>query len=404
MSPEIESHEKISNAICMLLSHQPGVGFILLQFDFAPSHDVPIMGVCLKEYSTRINCVYNPNEIANLTVEEIVAVLQHEVAHAMQCHCQRRADRDPELWNIACDMVVNGKKSKPRIGLKTASQDFPIIPYRESLIWIPEEMNENQTAEEYYTWLDVQRAFNPSIVFQMGRTLDDHSAWNVDDSDECNAEFVASALRHRQERFVQPGSNAGTDSDEFSEVLTISEVNSSEVPWNVVLRRALARTLNSASRRASYVRRNRRCPMLGVPGHQRFRKPVVNIVLDVSGSVNSYMLGQFFSEIKRVGSRIRINLLLWDVRHRGFYKDFNANLWKSIPFRGGGGTDMAAPLCWLEENNHVRDLVVLFTDGFVFEWKKKSPWPLVTVIVGSQAGPDWGTTIHIQPEALKGVF
>lgn len=402
MNPEIESHQKISNAICMLLSHQPEVGFVLLQFDFAPSRDVPIMGIYLKENSMRIACVYNPNEIVKLTILEIVAVLQHEVAHVMQCHCQRRAGRDHELWNIACDMVVNGKKSNPRIGLRTFSRDFPAIPFADSLIWIPEWMCENQTAEGFYNELERLRDRKPSIISNKQITLDDHSMWELDATDDGNDSFpemIASSLTKKQKHFIQ----ASLSGETYTGDLKAEDVESDEVPWNFLLRRVLARTFNPLSRRTSYVRRNRRFPMLGVPGHQRLRKPILNIVLDVSGSIDMTTLGLFFSEIKRIDSKIRVNLLLWDTKFRGFFENFDASKWKSFSFRGGGGTDMVAPLCWLEENNHVRDLVVLFTDGYVFEWKKKSPWSLVTVIVGWQAGPDWGQTIHIQAENARGV-
>lgn len=45
---------------------------------------------------------------AALTFEEAKFVLAHELLHVGLRHDARRRGRDPELWNIACDFVING--------------------------------------------------------------------------------------------------------------------------------------------------------------------------------------------------------------------------------------------------------------------------------------------------------
>ena len=52
--------------------------------------------------------VFNPAFAATLTPAEFQAVLLHEVLHCALLHVMRRASREPELWNIAADIVVNG--------------------------------------------------------------------------------------------------------------------------------------------------------------------------------------------------------------------------------------------------------------------------------------------------------
>jgi len=46
--------------------------------------------------------------LAGLTPAEVDGVLLHELLHAALLHVTRRGPRDPLLWNIACDIVVNG--------------------------------------------------------------------------------------------------------------------------------------------------------------------------------------------------------------------------------------------------------------------------------------------------------
>lgn len=50
---------------------------------------------------------YNPSFIASLGHAECVGLLVHEVMHCAALHPYRRDARDPEQWNIACDIAIN---------------------------------------------------------------------------------------------------------------------------------------------------------------------------------------------------------------------------------------------------------------------------------------------------------
>ncbi len=50
---------------------------------------------------------YNPEFCEKIGKEQTIGVLAHEAAHVFLKHMLRRKDRDPVLWNIACDHVVN---------------------------------------------------------------------------------------------------------------------------------------------------------------------------------------------------------------------------------------------------------------------------------------------------------
>jgi predicted metal-dependent peptidase len=50
----------------------------------------------------------NPGFFQKLTPAEQDGLLLHEVLHAALQHIPRRASRDPALWNIAADIVING--------------------------------------------------------------------------------------------------------------------------------------------------------------------------------------------------------------------------------------------------------------------------------------------------------
>lgn len=50
----------------------------------------------------------NPAAFQSLTPQQQDELLLHEVVHAALLHVARRGTRDAQLWNVACDIVVNG--------------------------------------------------------------------------------------------------------------------------------------------------------------------------------------------------------------------------------------------------------------------------------------------------------
>lgn len=54
------------------------------------------------------NMWVNPEFWKTLTLSLKISALAHEVGHKMLLHCSRRGARDPLLWNMAADYVVNG--------------------------------------------------------------------------------------------------------------------------------------------------------------------------------------------------------------------------------------------------------------------------------------------------------
>ena len=50
---------------------------------------------------------YFPPFVTALSPDELVGVLAHEVMHCALAHPARRGGRDPERWNVACDLAVN---------------------------------------------------------------------------------------------------------------------------------------------------------------------------------------------------------------------------------------------------------------------------------------------------------
>lgn len=52
--------------------------------------------------------MYNPKFVLDMSVDHLKFGILHEVLHCAMNHPGRRGSRDPQVWNIASDMVVNG--------------------------------------------------------------------------------------------------------------------------------------------------------------------------------------------------------------------------------------------------------------------------------------------------------
>ena len=372
-------NERLQHARCLLLLHAPWYGHAAMMMTWLSSVVTETMGVRVVN-GGEVECVYNPAFVTDLSVLELAAVVQHEVEHVVRCHCTRRSTQDPWAWNIAADMAVNGTENHPHIGLGEDHRD-KVIPHRDSLSLIPYDWNPHETTEFYHRQLS-----NDLAGIEGRMLLDDHGLWEQSDisgaemADVAQVIVVEAAVRSR-----------GQVPDHVRrELLRLAQPL---VPWNVLLRRYLCVCLTQ--RRTTYLRRNRRQDIFGIPGYVRRGSPHVSVVVDVSGSISENALALFFGELEAICSSARVDVLRWDHKHQGFTRNYRRGDWKRISLTGGGGTDMAAPVEWLAQRGLTGDCVVILTDGFC-NWPPPGSLPLIAVISEPEPeGPTWGKTVRL---------
>ena len=54
-----------------------------------------------------INIRWNPKDFLGCTFEGRVSALLHEIGHVYRLHPLRAGNRCPDVWNIACDIIIN---------------------------------------------------------------------------------------------------------------------------------------------------------------------------------------------------------------------------------------------------------------------------------------------------------
>ncbi|WP_284746580.1 vWA domain-containing protein [Amycolatopsis sp. RTGN1] len=251
------------------------------------------------------------NPSAALTAEEWRFVLAHEMLHAALRHDRRVLGRDPYLWNVACDYVINGWLVSMGVGeLPDGS--------------LHDQQLTGMSAESVYDTLttDIRRA-------RKLMTLGGRSAGDVlgDWLSEPEAAQRRSSRRESRPLPWRTGDRAGgVDLDEFyRRALTqgleyhhargrgllplgleqeIRALDHPPLPWDAQLARWFDEHVRVELPVRSYARASRRqsaTPDIPRPGRVRperlDRRATFGVVLDTSGSMNAELLGKALGAI-----------------------------------------------------------------------------------------------------------
>ena len=84
-----------------MLVKYPFFGSVVASVGYKENKDIPTAG------TDGETIYYNPKYLESLSVEEQTFIFAHEVCHIAFNHILRSEGKDPELWNIATDGVIN---------------------------------------------------------------------------------------------------------------------------------------------------------------------------------------------------------------------------------------------------------------------------------------------------------
>ncbi len=101
-----------------MLVKYPFFGSVVASVGYKENKDIPTAG------TDGETIYYNPEYLEGLSVEEQTFIFAHEVCHIAFNHILRSEGKDPELWNIATDGVIN--QFLKRDGLKMPSSGVDI--------------------------------------------------------------------------------------------------------------------------------------------------------------------------------------------------------------------------------------------------------------------------------------
>ena len=324
---------------------------------------------CMTAATDGRHLYFNTQFFNAMSNKEIEFVIAHEILHCVFDHLGRREFRNPKLYNIAADYIVNNLLVDDKIG-KTPKiidcyQDFK---YR------------GWTSEDVYDDLFKEAEKNgQDYLDQLGEMLDEHLDMNGDDDDGDNKDGKKGRPRYSKaeldqikdeikEAMIQAAQSAGAGNVPGEIARMIKELTEPKMNWRDLLRQQIQSTIKSDF---SFQRPNRKSQMSGaiLPG-MMFQDTIdICVGLDMSGSIGDDQAGDFVSEIKGIMDEYkdyRIKIWCFDTKVYN-EQDFSADSGEDLTeykITGGGGTDFDANWAYMKENDIQPKKFIMFTDGY----------------------------------------
>ena len=307
--------------------------------------------------------------------KEVEFVIAHEILHMVYDHLGRRDDRNPMLYNIAADYIVNNMLVDDRIGKKPRIVDcYQDFKYR------------GWTSEEVYDSLFEEAKKNgQEALEQLGEMLDEHLDMEGDgneDGDKDGNQKGSGRPKYSKaemdqirdeikEAMIQAASAAGAGNVPAGVARMIKEMTESKMNWRELLRQQIQSTIKSDY---TWSRPSRKGWHSGaiLPG-MNFQDTIdICISLDMSGSIGNEQAADFLGEIKGIMDEYkdyRIKLWCFDTKVYN-EQDFSADSGESLldyEIVGGGGTDFMANWHYMKDNDIQPKKFIMFTDGYAWD-------------------------------------
>ena len=374
----VEVLERIVTARVGLLLRHPFFGNMATRLRIMAADDwLPTAAVDGK------NLYFNTQFFNAMGNKEIEFVVAHEILHMVFDHLGRRtwngADRNPMLYNIAADYIVNNLLVRDRIGetpkIVDCFQDFKY---------------EGWSSEEVYDDLFEEAKKNgEEALQQLGELLDEHLDMDGDDGEgeSEGKDSNGNAVSKRKPKFsdeelkqikdeikesmISAAQSAGAGNTPAGIQRLIKELTEPKMNWRELLRQQIQSTIRNDY---TFSRPSRKGWHTGaiLPGQDFDETIDVCIALDMSGSIGNSQAEDFLGEVKGIMDEYKdYNIKIWcfDTEVYG-EDDFTADDGRELTeyeIKGGGGTDFMANWRYMHENNIQPKKFLMFTDGYAWD-------------------------------------
>jgi len=381
--------KKLQDNIYSMLYEFPFYANLITTFNKEITFDtslVPVAAVMIKNSApVRIT---NPLGYLQYSRREAIFIDIHEILHITYCHHLRMGNRDPGLWNIACDIEINQLISSTITTLPsgalmyyhfdlpkglTAEEYYSILDNRDEPITLPPELqntlmedlikNNNGDSNKENTKQSSQKQ-KTSIKAPGFEKLHPHWADEAKKSPDIQENVIKHALKEAMTK------TAGSLPGELEEV--VRSLFKSTLNWPNLLS-SFTQSLISCKSRPTWSRPSKKFGNLKM-GRLRSRELNLWFVLDTSGSFSQTDFETVLPEIQEASKYANIHIIQCDTRIQRIdnIKDIDFD---NFPIKGRGGTSFV-PVFELIENgiseieefelniDNTPDGIVYLTDGF----------------------------------------
>jgi len=360
------------------------------------------------------NLYWNRQFFEQLTTRQIEFVIAHEILHCVYDHLTRREDRDPKIYNIAADYIVNNTLVRERIGEKV--DQFPIFQ---------DFKYEGWSSEAVYD--DIYGKYDDEELEALGQLLDEHIDWEGEgDKDKGEGKsgeeqdgegkgsrpsYTKEELRkirdEIKESMINAAQSAGAGNVPGEIQRMIKELTEPKMNWRELLRQQIQSTIRNDY---TFSRPSRKGWHTGavLPGMNFDQTIDICIALDMSGSIGDEQAKDFLGEIKGIMEEYKeYNIKLWCFDTAVYNEqDFGSDTGEDImdyEIYGGGGTEFMANWEYMKENDIVPKKFIMFTDGYPWgSWGEEDYCDTVFVIHSNgrkDIQAPFGVTAHYEEAA-----
>ena len=353
------------------------------------------------------NLYFNTQFFNAMNNKEIEFVIAHEILHCVFDHLGRRDERNPMLYNIAADYIVNNLLVRDRIGEKPSIVDcYQDFKY------------EGWSSEEVYDELFKEAEKNgQEFLEQLGEMLDEHLDLEGDGTEEDNKDGKGRPKYSKaemdqikdeiKEAMIQAAQTAGAGNVPGGVQRLIKQLTEPKMNWRELLRQQIQSTIKSDY---TFARPSRKGWHTGaiLPG-MNFQDTIdICVSIDMSGSIGDDQAKDFLSEIKGIMDEYKdYKIKVWCFDTAVYNEeDFTADGGKDLSeyeVLGGGGTDFMVNWKYMKDNDIQPKKFIMFTDGYAWDSWGDSEYCETIFIIHSNhnknlEGP-FGITAHYEEAA-----
>lgn len=378
MSELTVAAERMSKAKAGLILEHPFFAAIICGMEMIPDPDLTTLPVPTLGTDGR-KVWYYPPFIASLELEQAKWALCHEVGHVMWKHMFRRGERDPKLWNIAGDYIINQLLEDERVGKRVTQVKVFFDP----------QMVERGggTTEGVYDLLQQECQGGGG-----GAGGDEQFDACMDPSG--SAADVSEAEAHVQVAIAQ-AAQAAKMCGKLSQKLErfIDAVMQPKVDWRYVLRRFVTQR---AKIDYTWSRPKRRfiADDIWLPSMNGQTMGEIVVAIDESGSVSMEELQMFASEVAAIKDDTRptrLHVVYWHsiVSHVDTFEQDDELEVKS---HGSGGTIPRVIFEKVHEMGIDPACLVVLTDLYANDFGPEPGYPVLWVSTAADKAP-WGEVV-----------
>lgn len=320
---------------------------------------------------------WNPEFFKQIHTDTNKTILMHELEHTARLHHIRAGNRDPEIWNYACDIRINN-------GLENEGYSFKQVEN----CWKDHsfDMNGLMAEEDIYDLL-VKNNVKPNSGSWNGTSKGDMLPSKANKQTAINN--VVRAIQQ-----AKLSGNAGSIPGGIEEL--INKFTTPIVPWEQVLMQFFTDML---SEDFSWKRPNRRYSGMYLPSRYTDEGRLTHLMyfLDVSGSISDTDISRFNTEVKYIQEELkpeRLTLVQFDTKIQQVDEFKEDDPFNNIHIIGRGGTCLKCVHDFIEK--HEPTAVVIFSDLYCSPMQPlKDNIPIIWAVNNMNNSGPFGKTIRV---------